>query len=90
MSSVKAIFIVLLNYIVTHVFCLVLQQFTQLLEQQATIDQYAEWANNLVDTCLKVGLIKKKLLDWISLFMNRPFIDIAGNASYLIQTSVHA
>ena len=36
---------------------LVLQQFTQLLEQQATIDQYAEWASNLVDTCLKVNLI---------------------------------
>lgn len=35
---------------------LVLQQFTQLLEQQATIDQYAEWASNLVDTCLKVNL----------------------------------
>ena len=33
----------------------VLQQFTQLLEQQATIDQYAEWASSLVDTCLQVG-----------------------------------
>ncbi|XP_046852562.1 transcription factor RFX4-like [Xenia sp. Carnegie-2017] len=30
-----------------------LQQFTQLLEQQANIDQYAEWASNLVDQCLK-------------------------------------
>ncbi|XP_028401353.1 transcription factor RFX4-like isoform X2 [Dendronephthya gigantea] len=35
-----------------------LQQFTQLLEQQAAIDQYAEWANNLVDTCLKKYLDK--------------------------------
>lgn len=30
-----------------------LNDFTQLLEQQATIDQYAEWASNLVDTCIK-------------------------------------
>ena len=34
----------------------VLQQFTQLLEQQANIDQYAEWASNLVDQCLKVSI----------------------------------
>lgn len=28
------------------------KEFTQLLEQQATIDQYAEWAANLVNRCI--------------------------------------
>lgn len=29
------------------------KEFTQLLEQQATIDQYAEWASNLVNRCVQ-------------------------------------
>ena len=28
------------------------KEFTQLLDQQATIDQYAEWASNLVNRCV--------------------------------------
>ena len=41
------------NYVL-QLFVVVLHDFTQLLEQQATIDQYAEWASKLVDTCIKV------------------------------------
>lgn len=38
------------------------KEFTQLLDQQATIDQYAEWASNLVNRCvLKVSMAKSKL-----------------------------
>lgn len=37
------------------------KEFTQLLDQQATIDQYAEWASNLVNRCvLKVSTAKSK------------------------------
>ena len=39
---------------VLQLFLVVLHDFTQLLEQQATIDQYAEWASKLVDSCIKV------------------------------------
>lgn len=38
------------------------KEFTQLLDQQATIDQYAEWASNLVNRCvLKVSTSESKL-----------------------------
>lgn len=39
------------------------KEFTQLLDQQATIDQYAEWASNLVNRCvLKVSIVDIKSL----------------------------
>lgn len=38
------------------------KEFTQLLDQQATIDQYAEWASNLVNRCvLKVSTSESKV-----------------------------
>ncbi|EDO39900.1 predicted protein [Nematostella vectensis] len=33
-------------------------EFTQLLDQQATIDQYAEWASSLVDRCVTKGWVE--------------------------------
>ena len=37
------------------------KEFTQLLDQQATIDQYAEWASNLVNRCvLKASTFKSR------------------------------
>ena len=38
------------------------KDFTQLLDQQATIDQYADWASNLVNRCVfKVSTEKAHL-----------------------------
>ena len=37
-------------------FITVFEEFSQLLEQQATVDQYAEWIASLVNRCvIKVG-----------------------------------
>jgi len=37
------------------------KEFTQLLEQQATIDQYAEWASSMVNRCIAKVSLKKKI-----------------------------
>lgn len=44
------------------------KEFTQLLDQQATIDQYAEWASSLVNRCvLKVSTVGAPLSGPLSL-----------------------